>query len=112
VHDQMRVRGACVDRLDHVHRQDVAIGLARELVGAVRRAAGDRQRVDLGAKHEIERLVRIGQQLVMRELAFRARAVLGFRLAGFQRAEHAELAFHRRADPMRHPRHPLGDLTL
>jgi hypothetical protein len=58
---------------------------------------------------EIERLLRIGQQLVVRELSLGAGAVLGFRLAGFERAEHTELAFHRCPDPMRHPRHPFGD---
>ena len=55
-----------VDLLDHVHGEDVAVGLAGELVGAVAGAAGDRQRVDLGARDEVDGLVGIGQQLVVR----------------------------------------------
>ena len=76
MHDQMRVRQPAVDLLDHAHRQDVAVRLAAELVGAVRGAHGDRERVDLGARDEVDRLVGIGQQLVVAELALDAVAIL------------------------------------
>ena len=48
VHHQVRVRQPLVDRRDHVHRQDVAGRRLRELVGAVRGADRDRERIDLG----------------------------------------------------------------
>ena len=112
VHHQMRVRQAAVDFLDHVHGEDIAVGLARELVGAVRGAHRDRQRVDLGGADEIDRLIRIGQQLIVADLAFDAMAVLLFAAAVFERAEHAQLAFHRGADPVRHLDHAAGDIDV
>ena len=51
---------------------------------------------------EVDRLVGIGQQLVVRQLALGAVAVLGLAVAALQRAEHAELALDRGADPVRH----------
>ena len=107
MHDQMRVGQAAVDFLDHVHGQHVAVRLARELVGAVAGAHGDGQRVDAGLVHEIDGLIGIGQQLVVGELAFGAVAVFLFAHAGFERAEHAEFAFDRDADPMGH----VGDAS-
>ena len=101
-----------MDFLDHVHGEDVAVRLARELVGAVRGPHRDRQRVDLGGADEIDRLVRIGQQLVVADLAFDAVAVLLLAAAMFQRAEHAEFAFDRGADPVRHLDHAAGDIDV
>jgi hypothetical protein len=46
VHHQMGVRDARVDFLDAVDGEDVAGGLAGELVGAVAGADGDGQRVE------------------------------------------------------------------
>ena len=66
---------AAVDLLDHVHGQHRAVGLARELVGAVAGAHGDGQRIDLGVVDEVHGLVGIGQQLVVAELALDAVAV-------------------------------------
>jgi len=112
MHDEMRVRQAAVDLLDHLHSQDLTVRLAAELVGAVRGAHRDRKRIDLGGADEIDRLVRVGEQLVAADGAFRAVAVLLFAPAMFERAEHAELAFHRRADPMRHVRDASGDVDI
>jgi hypothetical protein len=72
VHHQVGVRNAGVDFLDAVDGQDVAGGLARELVGAVRGADGDGQRVELGGLDEVGGLLRIGQQHRVVELAFGA----------------------------------------
>jgi fructose/tagatose bisphosphate aldolase len=47
-------------------------------------AHGHRQRIDLGSGHELHRLVRVGQKLVVGEHAFRAVAVLGLALAALQ----------------------------
>jgi hypothetical protein len=68
----MRAGQAVVDRLDHVHRQNVAIGLSRELIGAVACPAGNGKRIAAGAQHETDRLVRVGQKLAVIQLAFGA----------------------------------------
>ena len=112
MHHQMGVGQAPVDLLDHVHGQHVAVRLAGELVGAVAGAHGDGQGVDLGGAHEIHRLVRIGQQLVVAELALEAVAVFLLAHAGLEAAQHAELALDRGADPVGHVDHPAGDATL
>ena len=78
VHDEMGVRQFGVDRLDDAHREDVAVRLAREFIGAMRRAHRDGQRIDLGPHDEIDGLVGIGQQLIAARLAFGAMAVLLF----------------------------------
>ena len=109
MHHQVGVGQLLVDRLDHAHRQNVAGGLARKLVSPVRGAAGNRQRIDLGATHEIDRLIGIGQKLAVIELADRAVAILGLAFAGFQRPQNPQLALDRSADPVRHARDPFGD---
>ena len=98
-----------VDLLDHVHGEDRAVGLAGELVGAVRGAHGDGQRVDLRLGDEFDGLVRVGEELVVAELALGAVAVLLVAHAGLERAEHAELALDRDAAEMRHLDHLAGD---
>ena len=108
----MRVRQLAVDFLDHVHRKDVAVRLAGEFVGAVRGAHRNRQRVDLGFLDELHGFIGIGQQLVVRQLAFETVAILLLAFAAFQRAEHAEFAFHRNAAEMRHRCHRLGDADI
>ena len=55
------------------------------------------------------RLVGIGQQAGAVELAFETVAVLGFAMAGFERAEAAQFAFDRGADHMGEARHFRGD---
>ena len=89
VHDEVGRRELLVDLLDHVHREHRAVGLARELVGAVARADGDRERVDAGLLDELDRLVGVGQV----DLA-RADAVL-------DPAQRPELALDRDADGVR-----------
>jgi hypothetical protein len=108
----MRVRQLAVDLLDHVHGEDIAVRLAGELVGAVRGAHGDGERIDLGLLDELHGLVRIGQELVVRELALEAVAVFLLAFAAFQRAEHAELAFDGNAAEMRHGGDGLGDADI
>ena len=105
MHDEVDVRQLRVDRLDHVHGEDGAVRLALELVGAVRGAHGDGERVDLRPRHEIHRLVRIGEELVALQRALGAVPVLGLAVPAFERAEHAELALDGSADRVRH----LGD---
>ena len=112
MHHQMRIGQPAVDLLDHVHGEDVPVRLARELVGAVRGAHRDRQGVDLGGADEIDRLVRIGQQLIVADLALDAVAILLLAAAMLERAEHAEFTFHRGADPVRHLDHAPGDIDI
>jgi hypothetical protein len=50
-------------------------GFAREFVGAVRGTHRDRQGIDLGGADEIDCLIRVGQQLVMTDLAHDAVAI-------------------------------------
>ena len=102
MHDQVGVGQAAVDLLDHIHGQHRAVGLAREFVGAMAGAHGDGQCVDLGLVHEIDGLIGIGEELVVGKLALEAVAVFLFAHAGFERAEHAEFAFDRDADPVGH----------
>ncbi len=112
VHHQVGVGQALVDLLDHVHGQDVAVRLARELVGPVAGAHGDGQGVDAGALDELDRLVGIGQQLVMAEHALEAVAVFRLAHAAFQRAQHAQFAFNRHAAGVGHLDHLAGDLDV
>jgi hypothetical protein len=78
--------------------QDVACGLAAELVGAVAGADGDRQRVQLGGLDEHGSFFGVGQHLAVVQLAFGADAVFLAGFAGFQVAQAAQLAFHGGAD--------------
>ncbi len=105
----MRVGQPAVDLLHHVHGQDVAVRLARKLVGAVRGAHGDRQRIDFCGAHERHRLRGVGQKLVAGDLALDAVAVLLLAAAVLQRAEHAKLALDRGADPVREIGHAAGN---
>ena len=112
MHHQMRGRQPAVDFLDHPHGKDIAIGFPRELVCTVGGPHRDRQRVDFGGADEIDRLVGIGQQLVVADLALDAMAVLLFTAAVFERAEHAEFTLHRCADPVRDLDHAAGDVDV
>ena len=60
-------------------------------------ADGDGQRVDAGLGDEPLGLVGIGQQLIVRQLAFGAVAVFLLAVADLERAEAAEFAFDRNA---------------
>src|SRR5690606_10334758 len=98
--------------LDHVHGQDVAVRLARELIGAVRGAHGDGQGVDFGGLDEVDGLIRVGQQGRVVQLAFKAVAVLGLAHAGFQRAQNAQFALDRDAARVGHLDHATGDVDV
>ncbi len=84
MHHQVGIRDAGVDLLDPVDGQDVAGGRPGELVGAVTGADGDRQGIAMGVLDELRRLFRVGQHLVMAELAGGANAVFLAGLTGFQ----------------------------
>ena len=101
-----------MDFLDDAHREDLAIGLSREFIGAVRRPHGDRQRVDLGGAHEIDRLIRVGQQLIVADFALDAVAIFLFAATVLQRTEHPEFAFNGCADPVRHIDDTAGDIDI
>ena len=108
----MGVGQLAVNFLDHVHGEDVAIRLAGEFVGAVRGAHRNRQRVDLGLLDELDRLVGIGEQLVVGELALGAMAVLLVAHPGLERAQHAELALDRNTAEMGHVGDGPGDADI
>ena len=80
----MRVRDARVNRLDAIHRQNIACGRTGELVGTMTRATGNRQGIYAGICNKLCRLFRVGQQLVVTELARSANTVFFTRLSGFQ----------------------------
>src|SRR5476649_1992618 len=101
VHHQVGVGDARVDFLDAVDGEDVAGRLAGELVGAVRGADGDGQRVALGALDEVGGLLDVGQQLLAGHGAVGAVAVFLVAHHGFQRTEHAQFRFHGDADGVR-----------
>ena len=84
VHHQVRVGNALVDLLDALNRQDVASGLARELVSAVAGADGDGQRIQLGALHKICGLLGVGQQLLHGHRRLGAVAIFLVALHGLQ----------------------------
>ena len=61
---------------------------------------------------ELHGFVRVGQELVVRQLAFGAVAVFLVAHAGLERTEHAEFAFHRDAAEMRHVGDGPGDADI
>ncbi len=101
VHHEVRRRHRGVDFGDAADRENVAGRLARELVRAVARADRYGQRIDARAVDEVLRLLRIGEEHFMAELAFGADPVLLAGRARFERTQAAEFTFHRDADRMR-----------
>ena len=91
-----------MDGFDHAHGQNLTIGLTRKLIGTVRRTHGNRQGIDTGLGNEIDRLIRIGQQLIMAERAFETVALFFFALTGFKRAQNPQLSFDRDTTGMGH----------
>jgi hypothetical protein len=77
-------------------------------VGTVACAHGDGEGIDLRFGNKFHRLVRIGQKLVMGELALETMAVFLLAFAAFERTQHAQLAFHRNAAQMGHVGDSLG----
>jgi hypothetical protein len=92
--------------------QNVACGLAGELVGAVAGANGDRQRVQLRQLHEFSRLFGVGQQLVMGHDRVGAVAVFLVALHGFQAAQATQLTFNRHAGGVGHLHDLAGDFHV
>jgi hypothetical protein len=85
----------CVDFLDAADGQDVARGLAAELVGAVAGADGNGQRVQLRGLDEHRGFLGVGQHLAVVQLALGANAVFLAGFTGFQVAQAAQLALPR-----------------
>ena len=73
-----------MDFLDPANGQDVAGGLARKFVGAMRCPDGNGKGIYARLPDEIGCLLRIGQQHVMGQNSRGARSVLLSRLTGFQ----------------------------
>ena len=92
VHDEMRFRQPLIDRLDHIHGENVTRGFAREFVGAMRSADGDSQCIDPRTCNKIHSLLGVGEQLVFFQLAFEAVAVFLVAGAGLEGTEATELA--------------------
>ena len=65
----MRIGELFVDRFDCGNRQNITIGFAAKFIGAVRRSARNRQGVAFCFEHKIHRLIGIGQQLILAQLA-------------------------------------------
>jgi hypothetical protein len=112
VHHQVGVGDAAVDLLDAVDRQDVAGGLAGELVGAVAGADGDGQRVELRALDEVGGLLGVGQQLFARHRGVGAVAVFLVALHGLQRPQAAQFALDGDAQLVRHVDHLARDVDV
>ncbi len=102
MHHEMNVRKFRVDRLDDPHRQNIAIGLAGELIGVVRSSHRDRERIDLCPRHEIDDLIGVGQELFEAEFAFGAMSVFLVASAGFERPQDSKFALDRNTGQMRH----------
>ena len=98
-----------MDGFDAADGQHVAGWRAREFIGAVAGANGDRQRIELRGLDKLRRLFGVGQHLAVVEFAHCAHAVLFARFAGFQRAQATEFAFHRGTNRMGHGHHFLCD---
>ena len=92
MHHEMHIRQQAMDFFDDMHREDRAIRLAREFIRAMRRAHSNGERINFGGAHEISGFLRVGQQLIMAELAFSAMAVFLVAHARFKRAQHAKFA--------------------
>ena len=75
----MRVGNTGVNRLDAIHRQNIARGRTGELVGTVTRATGNRQGVNARVCDKLCRLFRIGQQLIVTELTRSTDAIRSMR---------------------------------
>ena len=84
VHDQVGIRNALVNRLDLLDGEDVTSGRASKLVGAMAGADGNRQGIYLGFLYEIRRFFRVGEHLLMGQLAFRTDAIFFTGFTGFQ----------------------------
>ena len=102
VHHQVGVRDLRMNGDDAVHGQNVARGLARELVGAVAGANRNRQRINAGLGNKVLGLHRVGQHHVVRQFADGPGTIFLSGLAGFQGTQAAQLAFHRHANRVRH----------
>lgn len=112
VHHEVGVGDTRVNFLDAADRQRIACGRLGEFVGAMRSANGDRQCIHLGQLHEFCSFVRVGQQLVVSQLAFGTVAVFFFAVAGFQRTQTAQFAFDRNADSVRHFHDATADVDV
>src|SRR5690606_38080515 len=109
---RMGVGQAGVDFLDALDRQNVARGLASELVGAVAGTDGNRQGIELRATHEISGLFGVGEQLVAGHGAFGAVPVFLVAHHRFERTQTTKLPFDRHAQLVGHFDHTAGDFDV
>ena len=98
VHDEVRIRETGVNFLHAVNRQNFARGLTGELISAVARADRDCECIKLGLADKVDRLIRVGEQLITGQRAFRALTVFFFARQSFERTDAAEFAFNRHTD--------------
>ena len=101
-----------MDGRNTVDGQDVAGGLAGELVGAMAGADGNGQRVNTGLFYKIFGLYRIGQHLVVAQFSLRTNAIFFACVTGFQAAQTAQLAFNRHTNRVRHLAHQACDIDV
>ena len=112
MHNQVRVGDATVDLSNTIDGEDVARGLARELVGPMTRANRNGQGIELGLTHEVRGLLWVGEELVGRHGGVGAMAVFLVAAHGLQRPKAAEFTLHRDALGMGHGHHGLGHLHV
>ncbi len=101
-----------MDLFDTLDRQDVAGRRLGELVSAVAGADGDGQGIDLSALDEVGGFFRVGQHLAVIQNTFRTNAVFFTGHAGFQRTQHAQLAFHGNAAGVSERHHATGNVDV
>ena len=109
MHHQVGIGYARIDFLDAVDCKDIAGGRTRELVGAVAGAAGNGQCIHLRRLDELCCLFRIGEQLVVGQLALGTDTVFLACLPGLQRAEAAQLTLYGNAAGVGHVHRLAGD---
>jgi len=90
-----------------------AVRLARELYAPCEVPIAIASASTLVARNEIDGLIRIGQQLIVADLALRRHGRLLFTAANARASRARQLTFHRGADPVRHVLdHPAGDVDV
>ena len=108
----MRIGDAGVDFLDAADRQDVARGLAAELVSTVAGANGNGQGVQARGFDKLGGFFGVGQHLAVVQLAFGANAVFFSGFASFQIAQATKFSFNRHTECMCHVDDAAGDVDV
>ncbi len=95
MHHQVGVGDLLMDLFDASHCKNLAVRLASELICSMACADRHGQSIHAGFFNEAFGFVRIGQELIVAELAFGTVAILGFAMPRFQRAQATQFAFDR-----------------